>query len=75
MENNRVIGALILDGKTMSAKVLKLMATEIVDAVEAFNLGRDLQSLYERQIETSQMGVSEEEILDAIRFAEKNLAK
>jgi hypothetical protein len=61
------------DYKTLSAKVLELMETEIVDTVEAFTLGRDLQRLLELQCECSCVGVSEEEIMEVILYVEKKL--
>jgi hypothetical protein len=72
---NKLVVILKEDGKAESSKVLDLIATEITNTVEAFNLGRDLQSIYERVIEESTvLDVSEEEILETIRSVEIRLS-
>ncbi len=72
---NKLVVILKEDGKTESSKVLDLIVTEITNTVEAFNLGRDLQSIYEKIVERSAaLGVSEEEVLEVMRYVEIRLS-
>lgn len=67
---DKLVAILKKEGKTDSANNLYSIGVGETNSVEAFNLGRDLQSIFERQLETSAMGVSEMEILGIIRGVE-----
>ena len=54
-------------------KILQSIPTELINVKEAFLIGRTLQKLFEFEAETSSTGISETEILDAIRYVEQNM--
>ena len=70
---NKVSEILLSEGDKKNADVLRNIKGELTDVNEAFELGRALQSLYERTTETSNTGVDEDEIGEVIQFVQDNI--
>ncbi len=72
---NKFIEILKQYGRTQSAYVLYCISTEITSRVEAFNLGRDLQRIFDMHVEQSNVAnATEEEFIEVMRFIEAALA-
>lgn len=61
------------DTKQVAQTLRDVFYGELVNVKETFELGRSLQSIYEREIETSQTGFDEDEIGEVIQFVQDNM--